>query len=425
MKPMEEIPVSVAAHIVQRMGESGQPPERRALAVNVGTEDILRVLRDEYLVPIREHGRNSSFKLVQAPYGGGKTQFLHCLRELAEGEGFASALVGLSPKDCPFDDAAKIFRAVAREIELPLHDPEEKPRRGFAQVIRHLVDERVAQAGKAAFSSWLREELAMADVESPALLRATVAFAEAVIERSPDRMELLGDYLRGETMTLAELAPFRIRELPDGEAGFRFLRSIAQILRAMQVPGLLLLFDEMDRTMSLPKKKKRSIGDNLRQMIDHTGQSVLPGVLMAYAVPPEFIGHVAAEYPALTQRLNSTVSFSKVSPLSPVIDLDRLPIPQRELFEQIGLKLLDLYGRAYSVDLDRPMQEANIRALAREMSANAFEAGSRRSFVKAAVTMLGAQHRDVRQKLSEADLRKLSRRAMAEEAPGLEGERLV
>ncbi len=73
----------VARHIIQRMGETGQPPERNALAVNVGTDEYLNVLREEYLEPIRQHGRNSSFKLVQAPFGGGKTQFLHCLREVA------------------------------------------------------------------------------------------------------------------------------------------------------------------------------------------------------------------------------------------------------------------------------------------------------------------------------------------------------
>ena len=41
----EQVTEPVARHIVQRMGETGQPPERNALAVNVGTDEYLDVLR--------------------------------------------------------------------------------------------------------------------------------------------------------------------------------------------------------------------------------------------------------------------------------------------------------------------------------------------------------------------------------------------
>jgi hypothetical protein len=77
----------LARHILMRLGETGQPPERGALEINVGTDHHLEALRREYLVPMRESGLNSTFKLVQAPFGGGKTQFLHCLREVAWQEG--------------------------------------------------------------------------------------------------------------------------------------------------------------------------------------------------------------------------------------------------------------------------------------------------------------------------------------------------
>ena len=50
---------SLALRIVQRMGETGQPPERGALFVNVGTEEQLEVLRTRYLAEIRETGRNA------------------------------------------------------------------------------------------------------------------------------------------------------------------------------------------------------------------------------------------------------------------------------------------------------------------------------------------------------------------------------
>ena len=120
-----------ARHIIHRMGETGQPPERGALFVNVATNDILETLRVEYLAQMRESGRNSSFKLVQAPFGGGKTQFLLSLREIAWREGFATSRVDLSPKECPFNRTEKIYQAVAQGVELPPEelDEESHPRK--------------------------------------------------------------------------------------------------------------------------------------------------------------------------------------------------------------------------------------------------------------------------------------------------------
>ena len=82
----EKLESGLAGQILRRMGETGQQPERGALKVNVGTQEFLDVIRDEYLVPIRDARANSTFKLVQAPFGGGKTHFLHCLREMANPE---------------------------------------------------------------------------------------------------------------------------------------------------------------------------------------------------------------------------------------------------------------------------------------------------------------------------------------------------
>jgi hypothetical protein len=92
----------------------------------------------------------------------------------------------------------------------------------------------------------------------------------------------------------------------------------------------VLLFDEVDRNMSVGPRRIRAIGDNLRQVIDLCGRSQLPNTLFLYAVPPEFMRNVVPEYPALYQRLRSPIPFSLRSPQAPVIDLTHLdlePVP--------------------------------------------------------------------------------------------------
>ncbi len=401
-------PPDLARHILDRMGSVGQPPERGALFVNVATEGILDTLRDEYLRPIKRSGRNSTFKLVQAPFGGGKSQFLHCLRELAWREGFCTALVGLSPKECPFDQPASIYREVARRIELPVEDFDVAPNPGLDRLLRQLADARIDEVGAAAFGEWVKGEFHRANIESRSYQRAIGLFLQAVIDSDEDLAQLVGDYLLGEELPASELAPLQLREAFSDTVGFRWLRSLAQSLVALRLPGIVLMFDEMDRNMSLSVKRRRAMGDNLRQMIDYCGQSMLPGVVWCYAVPPEFMDTIVPEYPALAQRLKGPMEFSALSPNQPLIDLDHLPLPTEELLSAIGARLVELTERAYGVTLQRGLQASNLGLLARELAARQFESGTRRTFVKAAVSHLETQRRGGEHSLSERDVQQLA-----------------
>lgn len=417
-----EISPRLARAIIQRMGETGQPPERGALAANVGTQPMLDILREEYLVPMRETGRNSSFKLVQAPFGGGKSHFLHCLREVAWKDGFATSLVGISPEACPFDDTVAIYREVVRNIELPPEGPEEDPHPGLDTVLRFVIEDRVEKHGVGVVRAWLRDEFGRARIDSATVRKAAEKFMQAVLDRDDEVGELMGSFLLGEDVPLGELTPHRIREVLDRKQAFRFLRSIAQMLRVLDVPGVVLLFDEMDRVMSLSSKRKRAIGDNLRQMIDHCGQSSLPSVLWVYAVPPEFMTTVVPEYPALEQRLKGAATFSTTSPLAPIIDLDHMPIGTVELFQKIGLRLRELYELAHDFRFDQAIQGENVSRLARDLGESQLESGARRSYVKATLQMLVAQHRDSQRVLTDTEIRALVSRSAVLEVGDMDGE---
>lgn len=408
MTMVESISPDLARHILDRMGTTGQPPERGASQVNVATGDLLQVLRDEYLRPMKATGRNSTFKLIQAPFGGGKTHFLHCLRELAWSEGFATSLVGLSPKECPFDRPVSIYREVALRIELPVENLQAEPNQGLERVLRQLAQERVEQNGKAAFLEWLQSEFSRAGIESRAFGRGVKAFLKAVVTDDLEAEELLADYLLGADIPKQELAQFRLREALDDQNAFRWLRSLVQCLAALDSPGVVLMFDEMDRNMSLGVSRRRAIGDNLRQMIDYCGQSLLPGVIWCYAVPPEFMDTIVPEYPALAQRLKGASRFSGASPLQPIIDLDHLPLGPTALLTAIGQRLLELSELAYGHVFDRSMQDQNLGDLAQEIGELSFESGTRRTFVKAAVSLLEAQRREGERALSPEEIHGLA-----------------
>lgn len=422
--PATELSPELARQILARMGEAGQPPERGALLVNTGTEGILELLRQEYVLPIRDAGRNSTFKLVQAPFGGGKTQFLHCLREVCWAEGFVTSLVGVSPKECPFDDVTRIYQSVACSLQTPPADLMEESDLGLDAVLRTEIRRRCKETSDDEVLAWVKEEIGHGRVDSHAVRRAAALFLRAVITDDEDTEEITGSFLRGDSVTRAELRPLRIREELSEKSAYRFLRSVIQVLRAMGVPGVALLFDEMDRVMSLTVKRKKEIGDNLRQMIDHCGRQELPGLILAYAVPPEFMTLVVPEYPALEQRLRSARRFSATSTLSPVIDLDSLPLSPTDLLAGIGDRLLALFSAAGEGPLTEALQRRNLAALAKEYGEHQLESGSRRRFVKAAVAMLYEQAREAERILSGGDIRSLAGNAGNEVLPELDGEEI-
>jgi len=381
----------LAARVLARLGETGQPPERGVELFNVGNERYLTVLDREYLVPIAEHRRGSSFKLVQAYYGGGKTHFLLCLRERAWRRGLAAAVVGLSPDDCPFDDPGRVWSAVAREIALAPAGPEAPPDRGLERVLGALLDARRAALGDGEARAWIDGTLRRVPCDAPSLRAAVVAWCAAELDGDGERAELAAAWMRGEAVSPAEARTLGIRQAVDKSTGLRLLRGLTQLLQALGVPGLLLAFDELDRNLSLSPRRRRAVADNLRQVVDLCGSEAVPGLLCVYAVPPEFMRDVVSEYPALQQRLEAPQALSRQSPQSVLIDLERLDLPPHEVLVRVGKRLLALFVLATGARLDRRLQEHNLRALADEILAGSFEIAQRRAFVKGAVDLLHRQ----------------------------------
>lgn len=411
---------SLARQILSRVGETGQPPEVGVEHLNVGNETALNVLDREYLIPISTEGRGSSFKLVQAYFGGGKTHFLYCVRGRAWSHGMCTALIDLSPKECPFDETLRIYQAVAREIALAPPDPMVPPSRGIERVLLQTFEDRARDMPGEELDRWVDTALRRLPVDAPSYRAAVLAWYKAWRGEDREAEDLAAAWLRGESVSASEVRRLGIREAMDEDNAFRMLRSLCQVLQGLGVPGLLLAFDEMDRVLSLGAKRRRAIADNLRQLIDLCGREALPGLFCLYAVPPEFMRTVVTEYPALQQRLEGPQALSERSPQAAVIDLETLDLAAEELLFQIGLRLMRLYAIGRNVTFDTALQGQNLRALASEVLATSFEVAHRRAYVKAAIDMLGRQAAEPGP-LSTGDARTLARRGGENvELPGSE-----
>ncbi|MFT5429784.1 MAG: hypothetical protein ACI9OJ_000456 [Myxococcota bacterium] len=404
----------VARHILQRLGEGGQPPEHGILSINVGNESYLKILRHEYFENLLQLG--ASFKLVQGYFGAGKTHFLYCVRELAWEHGFATAVVELSPSECPYDDSFKVYRAVVGRIALRSKALLSAPSYGIADLIRDRVDDELDRAtaqlkeagtpsadseARAAVDQWLRRTVGRAACESHSFRQAIVAFGRAYLAGNDATEQLVAAWLMGEPVPPGPLREVGVYEQLGKTNGFTMLRCLTQMVIALGLPGTALLFDEVDRNLSVSAKRSHAIGDNLRQVIDLCGRHQLPNTLFMYAVPPEFMRNVVPDYPALYQRLKSPVPLSVRSPQSVLIDLERLDLDPTELLRQLAGRIVTIFEQARGTTLDKPLQNTNAERLASAAVNAYFEVNHRRLFVKAWTDLLSQQLVDGESELSE------------------------
>ncbi len=386
-----------ATRIIHRLGESGQPPTRGVHHFNVGNSSILDTMSREYLQGYLKDG-GSSFKLVIGQYGGGKTHLMYCLRELAWREGFATSFVQLSQLECPYDDPLKVYQAVARNLQPPPAEPDVEPERGVGEFLRaHLyrlldgfgadgaggTDERLAE---------YVESLARMRIENPSFRNAVLHAMRAIASGEEDALSTLISWLSGDELPRGSLRAHGVVEAPAQHNAFRLLRNLCQLVREFGFSGLVLLFDEGQRMVSMMSARSQKYAcENLLSVINHCGDEDLPGALFVYSVTPDFLENVVPRYAALHQRLESPTVFSERNPFSPKIDLEELDLPPQELLLAMGKRILEVFEVYKGRQMNSEIQIPNIRQLAQECYEQTLSVNQRRVFVKTLVSLLSEQ----------------------------------
>ena len=380
----------LARAIVNKLGSTGTPPEFGIEHFSVGLEPYLKVIEEEYLDGILKYNL-SSFKLITGNYGGGKTHFLYTVRDLAFRHNYCVAYVSLNPTECPFDKLELVYKGIAANLIAPR--PADAPTavwdKGIESVVRKWHDDQRKLHDRA---DSLRKYLeTLPTTESTSFSNAVRGAFASLLAEDGEGFNDVVQWLKGEDVAKEVRVQHRISERIDKATAFRVLRSLIQWVHAIGYTGLILLFDEAERGMSISSSRdKRRALDNLRQLVDECGNSRLPGAMVFYAVPDEnlLLEGSGGVYEALKQRLRS--AFNETNPVGVRINLEELGIEPAEFLKLLGARLADLFEAAYETKLAETKRDAIVHALADiAVSAFAFDVGYRRLFV---VSVLDAFH---------------------------------
>jgi len=200
------------------------------------------------------------------------------------------------------------------------------------------------------------------NLESTSFVNAIKGALSALADDNEELFYSLTQWLKGEDISRELKAEYRISERIDRTNAFRMLRSLVQLINQMGYSGLIFLFDEAERGMSISSSRdRRRALDNLRQIIDECGNSKLPGAMFFYAIPDEnlLLEGSGGVYEALNQRIRS--SFTKVNPMGVKINLEDVGIPPEEFLKELGNKLAKIFEIAYFFEFDKRVLEESLR----------------------------------------------------------------
>jgi hypothetical protein len=397
-----------ARDILETLAQYGIPPNEGTEAFTEGFGPALDAFDQRYFKTLLPAGK-SGFKLVQARYGGGKTHFLFCLRDLALERGFAASLVNLAPGACAYDRPIQVYRAIADRLEVRIDGV--RVTGGVDQVLLAHMEHLHKSLGEDEARAWLAKTVRHARIDSQSFRAAVYAFGRACLDGEVGSRDMLGAYLRGEQVPSGNVKPFGVFARMSNATAFCMLRSLSQILREIGFGGVAFLFDEVDRILSVRRSSAsaRAFTDNLRDIIDLVGRHELPGALFVYAVPGEDFWRLVSDYQALHERLRPPL-LNTGSLLWPVIDLEHLSVEEGALLKGIGRRLCDLHGLTNGGGSEGARQ--NLERLASLCAERVTDRGNRRLFVKSAAALLVSDD-DATRALDEQDLRNLIRRNAA------------
>jgi hypothetical protein len=386
-------PIS-ARKIIEIVGGQGNPPEYGFQYFTAGLDNYLGTIDEDYLGSFVKDG-GSAFKMVIGVYGGGKTHFLYCIREIAWNYDYIASYIVLSPEQTPFYKLEQVYRTIASNLVYP-QTPEELLSgydRGLEAVIKAWYIRKYQELAGKLPDDLISQELnsyasALGPYESTSFRNAVKEAFLSLTERRDDDFTLIIQWLKGENPPKNLLKDFNIFEKVDKSTAFKMIRSLVQWVRDIGYAGIVVLMDEAEQTPSMTTKQKASLLSNMRELIDECGHANFRNAMWFYAVPDEnFLEGRTQVYEALRQRLSSVFD-AETNPTGVKIYLEETSADPIELLTDIGDKLSAIYEVAYSVKFETGALDETIADVAKAAYDRKLEIGYKREFVKNVIVAL-------------------------------------
>ena len=301
----------------------GQVLEENVHELSIGIDDIQTEMEQAISATVQHQPQSI---LVEGSWGAGKTHLLTLLTGLASERGLATATVILDGEGVTLSEPMGLMEAILGTLRYP---------------------GEVAPCGIGSRLADLRRRRTIGDVWKSVGLRIAQAVYEIPLEAldEPEAMEVLGDYFMlalAATRAREKLRRFRFRtRLPTlkaqrlDERPERFcelLKGWAGFCALTGAKGLVVVFDEVDVEYATYFGWRRSL---LLEAFDDLLRGSCPILLAFGSAPPS--DDVGDANDAVQDLVGSISGMRRME----------APRPRVEQTRELGVRLHDLYARAY------------------------------------------------------------------------------
>ena len=307
---------------------------------------------------------------------------------MASSMGFVTSYIDCRSGNSPFSSLEETYRM----ITINMRPPNMNADIGIESVIRQSLENCPDQE---ALINRLRSERKL----ELGFKNLIIAYIQSLVENS--HVDLNNDLrllLNADVSHRFNMQTFyqkhKIALRPLGKLSKRnsnlWVRSIAALPRVLNYPGVVILFDETERSQQASRtmtRKTRQDLVNIRNLVDHVAVGNFSGCVFCFAVVEDFIEMANTSLGALAQRIQRMRPEYR-NPRAVWTSLDELTSPAPDDFEfyrRLGDKVIALAVMA-------GMNEISIGSLEKEfaqlgqMSANDLSSGAVRQFVKTAAS---------------------------------------
>ncbi len=291
---MKDINREIILGTLEAAAIGGEVPARHASLLDVGTADYLEYFKREIIDGLVSGG-GSTCRFFEGPHGSGKTHLLALLEEIALDEGMVVVHTDLSA-DLKLEEWHSVTQYIMQNMRMEIN--------GELVCSLPLILETWGRADLTRVS-----RMARATLSHPGYKTAMMKALQRDII-SEVGWSLISAFLQGEKVTVADMKKSGMEGIKGPLSPHNaeiVLRTILEGLNLIGVPGIMLLFDENEKTLqpnhSTPSKKQLLAANLMRHLVDGCMNGMLPRTIVAFAIPPGFLETTTMHYQALGQRL--------------------------------------------------------------------------------------------------------------------------
>jgi hypothetical protein len=312
-------------------------------------------------------------KFIRGEYGSGKTFLVARALEIARSKGFITSQVVISSQT-PLHK----LRGIYQQIAFNLRTPEEE--HAFKTIIDNwlfaIEDRLISVGGNGAEDSKLQSATER-EIETSLAGISEVNTALAAALRAYYRSNNAGDFALAQAALgwiAAEpnigrdfKAKAGIRGDIDDAIAFIFLRGLVAIIHGAGYQGLAIAVDELETTQGLQRSQREKGYQTLIQIIDALDRGEMPRCYFLFTGTPALYdgSRGIRSIPPLYDRISVMQDDTYKNPRQPQIILAKFDTAK---LEQVALKVMDVYAKAYSESDRERVSHRFIRAMIRKIT---------------------------------------------------------